>query len=257
MESDILTYLSYALHDDNSSIPVLDEETKTSKKNTQLANPGIVLANAAEIINDILHQQIKKEFTCTDISKFSVDASISNLNSDLWEFMCSCTKSIRERVRQDDNENFIKKIRRLAIISLMMTGTNVACNTALHHLIAETVEVCGGSRKLIRILNRIGFCVSADTHDRLVTCVAEEHMKTNIWEELSDQIFTIASADNIDFLKSHAAVYCGNQGRSYHGTTIQLVQPVPSILSNDSHIPFLSKRLLSNSPSHSPHKPAW
>ena len=39
--------------------------------------------------------------------------------------------------------------------------------------------------------------------------------------------FTVISADNIDFLHSNARVFGGSQVSSWHGTTVQAVQPLP------------------------------
>lgn len=57
------------------------------------------------------------------------------------------------------------------MVCLMLFATNPSCDTMIHHLVADTNDVCGGSRQLMRVLNRLGVCVSADTHDRFVTQV--------------------------------------------------------------------------------------
>ena len=50
-----------------------------------------------------------------------------------------------------------------------------------------------------------------------------------------EKAFTVASADNIDFLPSYAAVYSGCQHHSWQATSVHLIQPQPKSCKYQSH----------------------
>ena len=277
---DLLKCLSLALYDSKCN-------SDDNSKEHEILKPTNcdVIRQAAFILNSCIQDDIKSlKKQTTDLTTFNLMDSIRNVNPLLWEFISLCTRSVRECTRKETkDESFAKTVRRFFIICMILFATNQSCNTLLHHLVADTIEVYGGSRQLIRVLNRLGTCVSVDTHDRFVTCVAEKHKEDDLWNELKCDTFTVASTDNIDFIQRHAAVYCGDQSRSYHGTTIQLVQPVPylklpissytpdpvpyndslvspiptsgdNLVLNECTNTLMNKRLVTSSPSNSPHK---
>ena len=54
-----------------------------------------ILRDAGNIVNDILHDEIRRlKEECIDLITFNLKDSIANTNSLLWDFMCSCTKSV-------------------------------------------------------------------------------------------------------------------------------------------------------------------
>ena len=52
----------------------------------------------------------------------------------------------------------------------------------------------------------------------------------------SQTVVVAATLDNLDFLQSNAAVYCGDQHRSWHGTTVQILQPKPPSQANNMSV---------------------
>ena len=167
-DGDLLKSLSLALHDSPNSV-VCNENPILQLSSGQATTTSLV-RETGNILNDIIHNEIRRQKEeITDLTTFSLTDSIQAINPLLWDFVCLCTRSVRERSgRASSDDTHVKNVRRFFIICLMLFATNPSCDTTLHHLVADTVEVCGGSRQLIRVLNRLGACVSTDTHDRLV-----------------------------------------------------------------------------------------
>ena len=68
---------------------------------------------------------------------------------------------------------------------------------------------------------------SLDTHNRVATCAVARRIANGIRAELTPQTFTVVSIDNIDILQRHAMVSSTESKRSWHGTSVQCVQPMP------------------------------
>ena len=133
---------------------------------------------------------------------------IGKLKPTLWFFLESTTRTVRENsnIRGQMKTAEVKACG-ITIYPTPLHQYSTAPPTAPH----STIEVCGGSRKLMKILN-------------------------------------------VDMLQSFEAVYCGDQHRSYHGTTIQITQPNPAIQMHLNRTSHQVKRSLEWSPSISSHK---
>ena len=185
-------------------------EEQTYAHATQLSDKGTVLHNAACIVNDLIHEEIERQSTmrsqCYSYPlSFSMDSELKNMNQLLVEFVDSITATIREQKhptlrRKSEASKHLKKVRMYNVLSLLQICTNPTQPLLLHDLLADVVDMCGGSRQLLGILNRLGYTSSPDTHDRFVTQHANEEQKRYLWDELSPITFTVASVDNFDML---------------------------------------------------------
>ena len=104
----------------------------------------------------------------------------------------------------------------------------------MHTLLAEAIETCGGSKRLVRMLNRLGICASPETALRYVQYRIEKKATEGIMTAYPSDCFMIAAADNIDYIHHYARVYCGKQQLSWHGTTVQIAQPKPLTLTTNA-----------------------
>ena len=81
---------------------------------------------------------------------------------------------------------------------MIMFSIDDECSVLMHTLMTDLIESQGGSSVLIKILNRLGVCSSADTLARFIQhkrTISEQHQ----FRHLSNDAFTVVSADNLDF----------------------------------------------------------
>ena len=142
--------------------------------------------------------------------------------------MCIITKPSSTKAIKRDSSH-VRKVRR--ICTLLFT-INSQCSFPLHTLIADAVETCGGSNRLMRLLNRFGVCVSPETHARYLQYRNQKRKSEGPMATFLNNTFMFVSADNLDFIHGYARVYCGEQQSSWYGATIQIVHPQPHNLSS-------------------------
>ena len=155
------------------------------------------------------------------------------VSPELWEHICSLTQSVNEQkggntaVSEDSLHGRIKYLRRAYLLSMILFTTNSECCYPFHVQLADAVETPGGSSELVTNLNHVGATASIPTLKRNIQTISQKRHDIGVHGLLVDKAFTITSADNIDFLQSHAAVYSGSQHHSWHVTNVQFVQPKP------------------------------
>ena len=225
-----MTLLGQTPSDEDTCITTVEEDEEAK------------LLSFCNVLNDKIHKQIKYTTTCDekspyDISNFSLQTCIENIDPLLWKMVILLTRNRSERRKRINVTNISqqRKIHCLYTLCVIFFNTNRTCSVPLHLLLTDLVEAQGGSSELIRLLNGVGAIASADTHQRYVQFYIERKRKQGILSELNMERFTIVSVDNIDFLQRHAFVYCGDQSRNWHGTTVQAVQPLGMHAGDSGH----------------------
>ena len=130
--------------------------------------------------------------------------------------MIDLTKSCREATRPE--KHILTRSRKLCCfycLCVLLFITNNLCNTPLHVLLTDVLVSHTGTQEKIKILTNL---VPWPQLTHMLDIVQKKRQEGNT--PLLSTFVTI-SVDNFGFLRSHAAVYSGNQHRSWQGTTVQ------------------------------------
>ena len=206
-------------------------ETKASDQVEQRVVLDDLNTRACSHITNYLTKYDKQQFEFVDLD---IDKEIEATDPKLWEAICLLTRSTSERkglskVNDLSSQAYhTKKIRRFFLLSALLFCINDDYTIPLHTYTTDLIEGQGGSAALVKLLNQFGVCASSDTLARYI-----QGKVSNPWARIAHSLemdsFTAVSADNIDFLHSYARHFKGSKNNSWHGTTVQVVQPLPSL----------------------------
>ena len=200
----------------NTSSEVEEKSTCTCSIEEQIQNVSVYL-------NDRVHRQEKTLITSFSNSPqryatFDMALYKEMVDPILLHFIELVTQSVRNRRR---------KLFQSETPFPSLLNAILCQYTVLHALLTEATLCHGGTQELVKILNRVGAVASIDTNQHLATQVVQARMARGVLPELEERALSIVSIDNIDILQPHAFVSCTDATRSWHGTSVQCVQPLP------------------------------
>ena len=218
---------------------------------------GRKINEVAVYINTKLHEQAKvliSEFhdSLSRYHNLNLNDFVNNLDPSEADLVCKLPK---KKVLWYTC-NHASCLPHESAICVLLFCTNNLCSMPLHVLLTEPVLCHGGSLELVKVLNRVGAVASLDTCNRLATHVVQQRILRGIKPELCPNTLTVVSIDNIDILQSHAIVSGVDATRSWHGTSMQCVQPLPASCTSSNaevlHASNTSRKHVASSPIPSP-----
>ncbi len=217
---------------------LLWEQRKPIVIEPPLENPNSVNTTIDDLnsLNKIIHQQIGKNLeeermAPFDFNDIKIDDLIAQTDKTLWKAITQSVGESRRSITMDETQTHTKKVRRYFILCCILFCTDARCSRPLHQLITNVVESQGGSALLIKILNRLGVCASADTLSRFV----QYKVHTGVLKAMKckdmkcKDTFMALSVDNIDFRHGFSRVNVGQQIGCWSGTSVQYIEMNPSL----------------------------
>ena len=192
------------------------------------------LAKVCLALNKKVHNQAKSMIqTYSDdpllCAEFDPNKVLAILDPHLVKCMHILTAPVRSRHKLlDSDQDTTTSVKQLFCLATILYVTNSQCYMPLHYILTDAILCMGGSAELVRVLNRFGACVSLDTHNRISTRIVTISMFRGIQSQLTPRTLTVLSIDNIDLMQINAMVSALHAKRSWHGTSVQCVQPLPT-----------------------------
>ena len=141
----------------------LGQSRTQSSKNSEKSDFQQTLSKTCITLNAKCHASIKSMIAKDassphQIEHVDIDEFIDQLDPDLWEAVCMLTQPSTKAA-----PSHVRKVRRFFSVCTLLFTINSECSFPLHTLVADAVETCGGSTRLMRLLNRLGVCACPET----------------------------------------------------------------------------------------------
>lgn len=210
----------------------MNESIYQSQLQAQEAVSTDTIITVCNYLNGIINSNVKKIIELYQsnpylYSEFTFKGFSESIDEILTKVITILTQPTRGRRslsfdRKKDHSIFGKQMYCLLVLFFC---TNNKCHP-LHYTLTDSIVSHHGSSVLIKIFNRIGACVSLDTHNRIANEVAAIRLNRGIIPYLTPNTLSIITIDNVDILQPYAMI-SALKSHGWHGTSIQCVQPRP------------------------------